>query len=285
MTRFTSGVAFAGAVLLGVAASAAAPRAETTQAPPLLAPHQATYEMSLTSSRSGSGVVGASGIMHYSFADTCDGYAVNTKTLLSISYGVGVPVMTAWEFSTWESKDGTQYRFTVRNSRNGTVVETIDGRASMPTDAGAGEAEFTQPSAHAIALAPGTLFPTEHTRLLLDQAREGGTFVNRQVFDGSGDRGPYEVSALIGLADPARTPGPAQAAAGAERIAQALLEGPAWPMTMAFFPQESTDPMPEFQVGLKYHDNGVAERVVQDFGDFTITGSLTDLKPAGAPEC
>lgn len=56
-------------------------------------------------------------------------------------------------------------------------------------------------------------------------------------------------------------------------------------MTMAFFPEDSTAATPEFQVGLKYHDNGVAESVVQDFGDFTISGSLTDLKPLAPPDC
>ncbi|EKV29601.1 hypothetical protein C882_0424 [Caenispirillum salinarum AK4] len=287
MSRMTSGVALTGALVLGVTAASAAPRAETTAvAPDALVPHEATYDMHLSSSRSGSGVVGARGTMHYKFADTCDGYAVNTRTLLSISYGVGTPVMTAWEFTTWESKDGSQYRFQVRNSRNGQLIETIDGRASMPDDAGAtGTVEFTQPSTRSAELPVGTLFPTEHTRLLLDEADKGGSFVNRNVFDGSGDRGTYEVSALIGSRQAAQPGGPEQAAASAERIAASLLEGPAWTMNMAFFPEGSAAPMPEFQVGLTYHDNGVAESVVQDFGDFTISGDLTDLKPLDRPDC
>lgn len=288
MTRFTSGVAVAGALVLGVASASTAVGAEAASQGNLV-PHEATYDMALSSSRSGSGVVGASGTMHYSFTDTCDGYAVNTRTLLSISYGVGTPVMTAWDFSTWESKDGTQYRFKVRNSRNGVLVETIDGRAEMPDgaeDGAAGLATFQQPSEHSLDLAPGTMFPTEHTRFLLQQAAEGGTLINRMVFDGSGDRGPYEISALIGgPKTPALGVGPAKAAAGTERITRALLEGPAWPMTMAFFPEGSADPMPEFQVALNYHGNGVAESVVQDFGDFTIDGTLTDLKPLDKPDC
>ncbi|GAA0586005.1 cell envelope integrity EipB family protein [Caenispirillum bisanense] len=286
MIRTTSGIALAGVLVLGVAA---APQDARAESPPRLASHEATYDMQLSSSRSGSGVVGASGTMHYSFTDTCDGYAVNTRTLLSISYGVGSPVMTAWEFSTWESRDGSQYRFKVRNSRNGTLVETIDGRAAMPADGSAGSVTFVQPTEHSLDLPGDTLFPTEHTLLLLAEAQKGTKFINRAVFDGSGDRGPYEVSALIGVQKPAAAPrvGPEKASAGAkdERISTDLLTGPAWPMTMAFFPQEGQDPMPEFQVGLAYHTNGVADSVHQDFGDFSITGTMTDLKPLPKPEC
>lgn len=287
MNRMTSGVALIGSLVLGVSAPLAALHAEPgAPAADVLAPHEATYAMHLSSSRSGSGVVGARGTMHYRFTDTCDGYAVNTRTLLSISYGVGTPVMTAWEFTTWESKDGSQYRFQVRNSRDGHLIETIDGRATMPNDAGAvGTVEFTQPSPRTADLPTGTLFPTEHTRLLLGEADKGGNFINRTVFDGSGDRGAYEVSALIGNRRAGGQAGPAQAAASAERIAQALLGGPAWTMSMAFFPEESDGPMPEFQVGLTYHDNGVVESVVQDFGDFSISGDLTDLTPLDRPEC
>lgn len=289
MIRLTSGVAFAGALVLGLTTVGGGTTAAEAAGPTALVPHEATYDMQLGSSRSGSGVVGARGTMNYSFTDTCDGYAVNTRTVLSISYGMGAPVVSAWDFSTWESKDGTQYRFKVRNSRNGVVVDTIDGRADMPEDGSPGAATFTEPEGQVMALIPGTLFPTEHTRLLLDRAAGSGSMlVNRPVFDGSSDHGVYEVSALIGLLTPAvAAAGPEKAAAGTptDRIAKALLEGPSWPMTMAFFPLDSNDLMPEFQVGLQYHDNGVAENVVQDFGDFTINGTMTDLKPIAGPDC
>lgn len=287
MIRTTSGIALAGVLALGVAGAPQEAGAETA-AQGALAPHEATYDMQLSSSRSGSGVVGASGTMHYTFTDTCDGYAVNTRTLLSISYGVGTPVLTAWEFTTWESYDGTQYRFKVRNSRNGMLIETIDGRAVMPSDGSAGSATFVEPVAHTLDLPAGTMFPTEHTKLLIAEAAKGNKFINRAVFDGSGDRGPYEVSALIGVLQPAEPAvGPEKASAGGAdpRIAGDLLSGSSWPMTMAFFPQEGNEPMPEFQVGLAYHDNGVAGSVHQDFGDFSIGGKLTDLKPLAKPEC
>lgn len=287
MNRTTSGSALAIALVASVVATSASSRAEPKAiAPDALVPHEATYAMHLSSSRSGSGVVGASGTMYYSFADTCDGYAVNTRTLLSLSYGAGTPVLSAWEFTTWESKDGSQYRFQVRNSRNGQLIETIDGRAHMPRDATEkGSVEFFRPTKHTADLPVGTLFPTEHTRLLLEEADSGSRFIIRNVFDGSGDRGTYEVSALIGNRQDGVAVGPEHAATTAERISGALLEGPAWTMSMAFFPEGSAAPTPEFQVGLTYHDNGVAERVVQDFGDFTISGELTDLKPLERPEC
>ena len=37
-------------------------------------------------------------------------------------------------------------------------------------------------------LAPGVLFPTAHTLLLIERARAGDQFVSREIFDGGGGR-------------------------------------------------------------------------------------------------
>ncbi len=122
-------IRFAAVSLAAVAMFASMAQAANTGAD--LVSHRAIYKMALATSKSGSGVTGASGAMSYKFGDSCDGWTVENKTALSFAYSDGAPVSTTWDFVTWESKDGLHYRFRVRSTRDGVVNEEIDGVADL----------------------------------------------------------------------------------------------------------------------------------------------------------
>jgi hypothetical protein len=269
-----------------IAALSVAMAGQARADPPLLmlSPHQATYSMALATTRLSGGVTGAQGSMFYKFGDSCDGWTVENRTDLSFSYGEDSPVATKWEFVTWESKDGLRYRFRVRTSRNGDVTEEIDGEASLFGHGKGGIAKYTRPEAKTIRLPAGTLFPTEHTMTLIEAARRGEHQVGRVVFDGSDDEGAYDVYALVGHSRPANSPlSPALAAVPS--IATLLLTAPSWPMDIAFYSLRSKDSMPDYEVGMRYYQNGVADDIVQSFGDFSLRGTLTKLEPLPKPAC
>ncbi|MBF0304940.1 MAG: cell envelope integrity EipB family protein [Alphaproteobacteria bacterium] len=237
-----------------------------------LLPHKATYSMSLASSRASSGIAAATGAMTYEFADSCDGWTVSNKTTLTLAYAEGEQIDTTWDFVTWESKDGSKYRFHVRSTRQGEVTEEIDGTASVAPDK-KGEVKFLKPDAKTIALPPGTLFPTEHTERLLERARANENFVSKVVFDGSDAEGPYIVTAVLGrFLAAAATPTPVPPA-------------DSWRMRMAFFPLDSKDETPEYEVGVRYFENGVATDLVQDFGNFSLRGKLDKVEKTTKPDC
>ena len=261
----------AGAVL--VLASAEAAKA----APPLgmaMAPHRATYHMSLDTTQPGSGIVGADGEMSYKFADTCDGYTVENRIAVTYAYSEGGQAQTSTDFVTWESKDGLRYRFRVRNARNGEVTDEIEGTAELRGKGQGGVARFLRPQPMTVALPSGTLFPTDHTVRLMDAARAGQRSLLRVVFDGSDTDGPYDVNALIGH------PAPIQANA-----ASPLLDTPAWPMSLAFFPVSASDPAPDFEMRLDYHANGVAQDIIQVFKTFSLRGRLETIEALPRRHC
>lgn len=264
----------------GIATPLSLPRvavaAEPGQSAALIS-HAAEYDMQLASVRSSSGIVGAGGTMSYSFTDTCDGWAVETRTDLTMLQTQGGPVRTAWDFLSWESKDGTSYRFRVRNRRNGEVVEAYDGEARM-APGGAGTAVFHLPGQDEMVfdLDKGTLFPTAHTLALLRQAAGDTRFFSAPVFDGSSVKGAFTVTAAIGKRIGADV---------THVLANPLLDAPAWPMVLAFFPPDGDSNFPDFEVRIDYHANGVAENLLQDFGDFTLRGTLKDLKTLAPPKC
>jgi hypothetical protein len=259
--------AFAVAVAVGTTIAVAAPAD--------LVSHRAVYHMGLSAAGSGSGMANAAGSWSYEFADSCDGWVTEYRLSMTYAYTEGGEVESATDFLSWESKDGLRYRFRVRQSRDGQITEEVEGDAQLKGHGQGGIARYTRPEAHTIKLPKGTIFPTEHTVRLLDVAREGGHILLRPVFDGMGDEGPFEINALIGRAQT----NPEAASANP------LLAPPSWPMRLAFFPQAGKDSLPDFEMALKYHANGVATDVVQVFKTFSLKGTLQTIEALPRRKC
>ena len=233
-----------------------------------MAPHRAIYAMGLSSTKSGSGIAAASGTMSYQFDDSCDGWVVENRIAISYAYTEGGQALSATDFITWESKDGLHYRFRMRNTRDGQVTEDIEGHADLKGKGLGGTARFIRPEPMTIALPKGTLFPTAHTLHLIDTAQTGGRSFLRVVFDGSGLDGPYEVNALIGKQSQVLGGKPLSVLTGA----------PYWPMTLAFFPVASPEEVPNFEMSVAYHPNGVAQEIIQTFKGFALKGRLESIE-------
>lgn len=290
LTRVGIAVGVSGC-LIALPVSAAGPLrpSEVAAEAAALASHEASYDMRLTAVRSSAGVVGAGGTMNYTFTNGCDGWTVETRTELTLLESQGGPVQTSWDFLSWEDKNGRSYRFRVRNLRNGQVVESYDGEARL-SESGRGTAVFHFPEEpdQEFELPVGTRFPTSHTLELLHRAKKGGRFYAVPIFDGSAVQGAFQVSAGMAASIPGRPVDPALVAALPElpaTVDPSLLRMPSWPMTLAFFDLDGAGDTPDFEVGLRYHENGVAEDILQDFGDFALRGSLTKLKALKKPEC
>jgi hypothetical protein len=76
---------------------AAAPAAFAVE----IAPHRALYSLTLGSSKSSSGVVGASGAMVYEWGETCDGWTVQQRFRLRLQYAEQDGVDVSSNLVTW----------------------------------------------------------------------------------------------------------------------------------------------------------------------------------------
>jgi len=255
--------------LAALTAAAAAGGAE-------IAPHRALYAMTLGSTRGDSGVVEANGMMDYEWGETCDGWTIEQRYRLKMRYAESRDVDITSSFVTWEAKDGLHYRFNQRQTRNGEVDQEIRGEARLDGPGKGGVAEFTKPQTHTLKLAPGVLFPSAHTILLIDKAGEGKAFVSRQVFDGATDENAVQVSAVIGTKI---VPEPASAKP------TPLLERPGWQVRLAFFPADAHAEEPDYELGMRLLDNGVSRDMVIDYGDYSIRAKLDDIEALGKPSC
>ena len=237
--------------------------------------HRATYRMSLGAASPGSGVIGARGALEYRFAERCDGWTVENRTYLLLDYEGEGEVETTWDFASWESKDGLRYRFRIRHTRDGKVVDIFRGRAELAARGGAGVARFSSPADTAVDLPRGTLFPTAHLVLLLGAAKGGGGHLVRTVFDGTSLDNPDRISAFI-----------KEIENGGQPFAHAdLSESRTWRMNLAFYPVALADPLPAFEIRVLYRADGIADGIRQEFSHFSLDLGLNDIEILPPPEC
>ncbi|GAB6053118.1 cell envelope integrity EipB family protein [Magnetospira thiophila] len=260
----TRPVVFACAVLfLGIWGGTSA------QGVPLVS-HRALYQVSLKVSRAGSDVSQVSGILYYRFQSSCDGWSTENRSRLFLGDAEGGTVENLWSLSSWETHDGTSYRFWGREVDGGAVVGLMRGTATMTPKGG--QAVFSDPQEVQYDLPAATLFPSRHLILLLEAAQSGKNRLSGPLFDGADDGGAMEVNAVIlPPRPPADSVKPLLVAAGLEPENVV-------PIQLAFFDPESVDPLPVVEVSAAYRQDGIAESLVQDFGDFAILGRLIQLE-------
>ncbi|CCQ74156.1 EipB family protein [Magnetospira sp. QH-2] len=235
-----------------------------------LVSHRALYDVSLLESREGSGVVQATGIFFYRFQSRCDGWSTENRSRLILGDADGGLEENLWSLTSWEARDGTHYRFWGREVDNGAVISLMRGEATLEADNR--QVVFTQPEEAYFDLPPGTLFPSRHLIELLKAARDGKRMMAVPLFDGADQGGAMQVSAMISGSKPS------------DKGAGSLLEGagltplPVTPIHMAYFDPASGEPLPVVELSAHYRPDGIAESLVQDFGDFAIRGVLMQLE-------
>lgn len=229
-----------------------------------LAAHRALYELKLASSRGN--VTAATGTMGYEVVDACDGWAVRQRLQMTVTNQDGQDIEMISDYATWESKDGLAFRFHMKQTTEDAVTSQTDGDATLQRAGGPGEARYTAPKDSTVKLPAGTLFPMAHTVAILEAAQAGKKFVALPLFDGTSDSGPQDSSvAILGWSGPAEAPYPALSSLPSTRV------------HIAFFDRDAGTTTPDYEVSMKYWDNGVADDLKMDFGDFVMAGSMTDF--------
>jgi hypothetical protein len=230
--------------------------------PVVLAAHQATYTLSLDSVRSGD-VTGVTGKMAYEVTDACDGWAVRQRLQMTLANRDGQDVNMVSDYLTWESKDGTKLRFHMKQMTDTAVTEQVEGEASLTAPGGPGRIHYTTPEDKTMTLPAGTFFPMAHTAMIIAAAEAGKKFLTAPLFDGTGPDGAQNTSIFIANWNPP----------SASPYAP-LAELPSGRVRVAFFSRDKDATSPDYEVGMRYWSNGVADQLDMDFSDFVVKGKL-----------
>ena len=241
-----------------------------------LVPHRAVYELSATSS-GGFGRSGAlRGLLTYELMDDCEGWSINQKAGLDVSAGDGEGHRFEWSQATWEAKDGSSYRYFIKDSQDGSTGNQRRGELVYPKP-GADGRLITELPAKGEAEIPPVLLPVQHTHALIDRAEAGDIVYVAQIFDATVDEKPVEISAGFGPS----------AANGEVKVDEfPPLKGvPSRHVDFAFFVQNLPDGTPDFEQSIQLFDNGVVSRVNFEFGGLPVLGTLRKLEVLEPQKC
>lgn len=227
-----------------------------------IAAHRALYELSLATARGD--IQAATGTMSYEVTDACDGWVVHQRLAMTLTNSDGQDIDMLSDYTTYESKDGTELRFRSRQTTERAVTSEVAGEARMT--ASGGEAIYTLPESTTRKLAPRTMFPNAHTEAILKAAAAGKKFIEMPLFDGTGAEGAQDSSvAIASWTGPAPSKWPELATLSSGRV------------HVAFFDQAAGTQQPEYEVTMRYWENGVADELLMDFSDFAMRGKMTNF--------
>lgn len=253
-----------------------------------LAPHRALYQLRMTSIRNSTTIANVSGDMFYEWHQSCDNWTTNQKFHMEFLYPEGDPTILDSTYSTIESRDGKNFHFLTKRERN-KQNEEIRGDA-MQSDLSKGLAHFVKPEDTQIDLSNKVKFPTRHTIALIEAAMHGDRFFSSPLFDGSEFAPPVDANAFVGKAE-AHMPD--------EKFKDnPLLKSPSHRVRMAFFSNpdkmkklddkisknpaavlQDENEVPDYEMTLWIHENGVVSEYQIDYPDFSLTASLQALDP------
>jgi hypothetical protein len=156
----------------------------------------------------------------------------------------------------------------VRQTTDTAVTSQTDGEAYLQKTDGPGEARYTSPHDTVAPLPPGTVFPMAHTAAIIAAARDKKRFLNLPLFDGT-DENNLEDSFIVILDWKPPT-------AGKWPVLAAL---PSTRVHISFFDHQPSATTPTYEVGMRYWENGVADDMQMDFGDFVMSAKMKELTP------
>jgi hypothetical protein len=235
--------------------------------------HRATYALSLAPGNTNSGVTGADGIMVYDLKDVCDGWATDLKLKVIISLDNGES--RTWESSqvTWEAKNGSAYRFMIKNDIGGEAADETRGEAR--TDHGTITVTTDLPSKAEMKLPPDTLFPMAQTKAMLEKAAGGESVFTVDMFDGTAATQALQESAAMGAPQTGWAPG--------DKFPE-LKNVVSYPVDIAFYTGDQTEAVPISEQHIRLYANGVSGQVDFALGQVKIRALLDQFalqKPSG----
>jgi hypothetical protein len=256
----------------------------TTSAVDSIVPHRAAYQFSLADTGPASALDAVTGSMIGEWRRDCEGWTVTQDVEMTLLDQMGGSIEIVSAYATWESIDGSEFSFSLRQDSGPLGERSLRGVASISLDSGV-VVDYRVPDQGQETLETGTMFPVAHTIELLQRARDGERFFAATIFDGTEldwreAGGAFEVSAAIADIPPGDVPGDI-----AEAVDAGLLDGRAWRIRLAHFPVKGQEMSPEFETTMRLFDTGVSDRMQIDYGDFVVNANLTELDPLPAPSC
>jgi hypothetical protein len=191
-------------------------------------------------------------------------------------------VLSDLRAATFEDGDAKTFRFNSENKVNERTTETVDGHADR--DPSGIAVKLAKPKDKSFDLDAKIAFPTEHMRRIIEAAEAGKTLMELPVYDGSetGEK-VFSTLTVIGREILPDEKKPDDAAAGMAALAGMRR----WPVTISYFEQGKAggEQTPVYSIGFELYENGISRALSLDYGDFVVSGNMSQLTLKDTPAC
>lgn len=243
--------------------------------------HRAIYDLTLKRKGPDSTLSGVRGRMVFELAGSvCDGWTVNFR-MVNEYQSAETPVrIIDSRSSSFETGDGLSMRYNQTEFTDNALQSEKQLSAERKADGSGGSGKIRLPEAGEFTLPAGTVFSMTHQFRIMQAAGEGKNRDESIVFDGGDNGNAYNTITFIGAKKPAGSLTPTLLTGDAATLKQQ----DAWPMTISYFSlgkdaASSDNPdTPSYQVSFEMYGNGVADRLVLDYGDFALDGKLANFE-------
>jgi hypothetical protein len=256
----------------------------TADAATVLVPHRAVYDLKLVRSQGKRQVEAVTGRILYDFTGSaCEGYALTFRQVSQIDNGEGKVALSDVRAVTWEEGDARSFRFNSENKINDQTVDVVDGNAGR--GAAGVSVRLSKPKAKNFDLDARIAFPTEHVRRVIEAAEAGKRLLEVAVYDGSdsGEKVFLTLAVIGNIINPGEKR-PDDAAAGNPALAGLRR----WPVTISYFDKDAPktgEQIPAYSIGFELYENGVSRALTLDYGDFVVSGTMSQLEMKEVEAC
>ncbi len=239
----------------------------------VLVPHRAVYDVKLIEAQDRSGIEDMNGRIVYEInGSACEGISVQYRFVTRIDTGRD-SFVTDQQSASFESPDGKEFSFSTKSFVNEQPDQSVRGTATL-TENGI-DVVHDGDTPKRFELDKG-LFTSSHLIEIMKSAEAGEAFVSHVVFDGSADADVVLDSAsVIGREKIVSEP------MAGEGDISALLESPAWPVTMSYFdrnPDNSAEALPIYEASFLLYKNGVTRDLTMRYPDYELKATLSELE-------
>lgn len=242
-----------------------------------LLPHRAVYDLTLSRAEASTSLVDATGRLVFELnGDACDGYTVDFRNVTRVVDREGTSRVTDLRSATTETLSPPVLEFSHETYVDDDLAVEVEG-AGRASASGV-TVDVVAPKKTTLSL-PRAIFPTAHTRLILEAARSGEQVLEATVYDGGDEADAvYETLTVIGAGETG-LPG----ASADERAVLMEIPGAeemmAWRLVITYFEAGAAEGerQPEYELTFTLLDNGVSYNVAFNYGAFALTGEMTEI--------
>ena len=241
-----------------------------------LVSHKANYTLTMGAKSQNALVQNVRGKISFELRSECDGWYLSEDYLFQFLYESGEEITILSHSDSWEDIEGQLYSFDVREQNSYEPESLYTGFANLPSESEIGEASYAGTYDDNLLLSDDILFPVTYTRAIIDAAEMGKKFMSKQLFVNSTPEDALKTaSAAIGNKKPYKSD---------VRI-EGVTTSHYWPIDIAYFKMDATEPTPEYQIQMDLHDNGVVTNFLIDYGEFSINANISDGNLLDNPDC